>query len=350
MTSMTVSLCKQCNLKPRYFDSNKGISTDFCSRKCKAESDRVAAAARELLEAMRCEHCRVKARSQVGLTGTYRAYCHIDCERAAKAAKVGQEAFSSSSSQQSSSTSSSSTTTKQNSSSSAQQGSSSSSSTTTKQTSLSSQQGDPKQIEYLKKLATTGVIEFYKSETNPQTAFLGNFSECSIGPFGCSEALYQAAKYMDPRGSISDWGNRRIFEKFSEYLDKSKGQGKELDKLGDAAWRTGYEASKDRRNYEVRSDWIGNNVTIMENILRLKYTRNPILQEYLLATGDAVLVERTDRDEFWGDGRNGQGKNMLGKLHMELRTELQKNGFITAPESMEKALLLRQEKTDEKKS
>jgi hypothetical protein len=31
-----------------------------------------------------------------------------------------------------------------------------------------------------------------------------------------------------------------------------------------------------------------------------------------LATGDAILIEHTDRDCYWGDGGDGSGKNRLG--------------------------------------
>jgi predicted NAD-dependent protein-ADP-ribosyltransferase YbiA (DUF1768 family) len=39
----------------------------------------------------------------------------------------------------------------------------------------------------------------------------------------------------------------------------------------------------------------------------------------LIDTGDAKLVEHTKNDKYWGDGGNGQGKNMLGTLLMEVR-------------------------------
>ncbi len=37
---------------------------------------------------------------------------------------------------------------------------------------------------------------------------------------------------------------------------------------------------------------------------------------------DARLVEHTNNDVFWGDGGDGSGHNMLGRLLMELRAEL----------------------------
>lgn len=33
-------------------------------------------------------------------------------------------------------------------------------------------------------------------------------------------------------------------------------------------------------------------------------------------------MEHTENDAFWGDGGDGSGHNMLGRLLMELRAEL----------------------------
>jgi predicted NAD-dependent protein-ADP-ribosyltransferase YbiA (DUF1768 family) len=39
----------------------------------------------------------------------------------------------------------------------------------------------------------------------------------------------------------------------------------------------------------------------------------------LLKTFPAKLVERTNSDSFWGDGKNRQGENKLGIALMKLR-------------------------------
>ena len=46
------------------------------------------------------------------------------------------------------------------------------------------------------------------------------------------------------------------------------------------------------------------------------------IQEILLGTGDALLVEHTNKDNYWGDGGDGRGKNMLGRILMEVREKL----------------------------
>jgi predicted NAD-dependent protein-ADP-ribosyltransferase YbiA (DUF1768 family) len=45
----------------------------------------------------------------------------------------------------------------------------------------------------------------------------------------------------------------------------------------------------------------------------------------LLATGDADLIEHTATDAYWGDGGDGSGRNMLGKILMEVRARLRAN-------------------------
>lgn len=56
----------------------------------------------------------------------------------------------------------------------------------------------------------------------------------------------------------------------------------------------------------------------MRLVLRAKFTGSSALKQLLLQTGDEELIE--DNPGPWG-GRNG-GENRLGKLLMELRSEL----------------------------
>jgi ribA/ribD-fused uncharacterized protein len=62
----------------------------------------------------------------------------------------------------------------------------------------------------------------------------------------------------------------------------------------------------------------------MRTAVRAKFTQHKSLQETLLSTGDAILVEHTVNDSYWGDGGDGTGKNMLGKILVEIRDELKK--------------------------
>lgn len=73
---------------------------------------------------------------------------------------------------------------------------------------------------------------------------------------------------------------------------------------------------------ERRPDWDSVKVAIMRSILCAKVEQHEYVRRKLLETGDRELVENSWRDSFWGSGPNGDGLNMLGKLWMEIRSEI----------------------------
>ncbi len=76
------------------------------------------------------------------------------------------------------------------------------------------------------------------------------------------------------------------------------------------------------RKLPLRRDWESAKVNVMREALEAKFTQHEDLRALLLSTGDAKLVEHTENDSYWGDGGDGSGKNMLGRLLMELRARL----------------------------
>ncbi len=76
------------------------------------------------------------------------------------------------------------------------------------------------------------------------------------------------------------------------------------------------------RKQKLRRDWESVKVEVMRTALLAKYTQHEELKALLLSTGEAKLVEHTVNDDYWGDGGDGTGKNMLGRLLMELRASL----------------------------
>lgn len=68
-----------------------------------------------------------------------------------------------------------------------------------------------------------------------------------------------------------------------------------------------------------RPDWDEVRVGFMLLGLLAKFQQNPDLRERLLATGDATLHEDSPTDLFWGK----KGQDMLGRLLMQVREELQ---------------------------
>lgn len=76
------------------------------------------------------------------------------------------------------------------------------------------------------------------------------------------------------------------------------------------------------REFAMRSDWEQVKERIMHRAILAKFTQHADLRSILLETGDAEIVEHTRKDSYWGDGGDGQGKNMLGKILMRVREEL----------------------------
>jgi hypothetical protein len=75
-------------------------------------------------------------------------------------------------------------------------------------------------------------------------------------------------------------------------------------------------------NDRVRSDWLAVRVEVMKKAVKRKFEFNPEIQAVLLGTGDALLVEDSPIDAFWGRGPDGKGQNWLGQILMQVRDEL----------------------------
>lgn len=156
-------------------------------------------------------------------------------------------------------------------------------------------------------LLHAGVYELLKKEEGRNMGislfrgkydFLSNFYEAEIEYQGIyylnSEAAFQAQKCMTEEEK----------RKFS-YLSAAK-------------------AKRMGRQVSLRSDWEQVKVSIMEEIVRAKFTQNQYLAQKLLETGDSKLEEgNTWHDIFWGvDAATGEGENHLGKILMKVRGEL----------------------------
>jgi ribA/ribD-fused uncharacterized protein len=76
------------------------------------------------------------------------------------------------------------------------------------------------------------------------------------------------------------------------------------------------------RSKPLRADWERVKDEVMRRAVLAKFTQHAALRDTLLATGDAILVEHTRNDSYWGDGGDGQGRNMLGRILVSVREEL----------------------------
>ncbi|MHA2363111.1 MAG: NADAR family protein [Candidatus Hodarchaeales archaeon] len=75
------------------------------------------------------------------------------------------------------------------------------------------------------------------------------------------------------------------------------------------------------QKFKIRKNWDDIRKSIMERGVKEKFS-HPRLINLLLQTGDTLLMP-VKFDKYWGSGLNGKGKNILGKILMDLRKELQ---------------------------
>jgi N-glycosidase YbiA len=73
------------------------------------------------------------------------------------------------------------------------------------------------------------------------------------------------------------------------------------------------------RDFPIRSDWESVKDSIMRKAVFKKIEMYHDVKSLLLSTEDAILVERTENDNYWGDGGDGKGLNKLGLILMEAR-------------------------------
>ena len=129
-----------------------------------------------------------------------------------------------------------------------------------------------------------------------------------------------------------------VFSNFAPYPIKIKGKvwpssehyfqamkfGSAKDQKDIRAAKTPMEAARKGRDRKrkLRRDWESRKDNVMRVAVMQKFLQHPELKDILISTGTANLVEHTDNDAYWGDGGDGSGKNRLGMILMEVRSQL----------------------------
>ena len=109
--------------------------------------------------------------------------------------------------------------------------------------------------------------------------------------------------------------------KFNYYAINQQELNRLMDQIQNAtSARQAFDIAQANSNL-VRSDWLSIRDNVMRDALKAKFTSHSVLKNLLKSTGNAVLVEDSKKDSYWGIG-NGHGENKLGKLLMELRSTL----------------------------
>lgn len=151
-------------------------------------------------------------------------------------------------------------------------------------------------------MAKPSEIRFYRANEKPYGAFSNLYRrEVRLDGqvFPTAEHAYQAAKARRPE--VRDW----ILAAPSPALLAMAAHG--------------------LYQWDIVPDWSRIKFDRMRAVLRAKFTQHADLRELLVSTGSARLVEagtvNNAVNRLWGEV-NGQGKNMLGVLLMELRDSL----------------------------
>lgn len=76
------------------------------------------------------------------------------------------------------------------------------------------------------------------------------------------------------------------------------------------------------RKRPLRKDWEEVKDDIMRKAVLNKFMQNEDIKKVLLETKEQEIIEQTTTDYYWGCGDDGTGKNMLGKILMEVRESL----------------------------
>lgn len=76
------------------------------------------------------------------------------------------------------------------------------------------------------------------------------------------------------------------------------------------------------RAHKMNKNWDDVRDEYMKKAIRYKVDQHKVFKRALLNTNTDVLIEASRTDRYWGDGKDGTGKNMLGKVLMEVRDEL----------------------------
>ena len=113
------------------------------------------------------------------------------------------------------------------------------------------------------------------------------------------------------------WPTSEHYFQAMKFKDKSEQEEIRKAKSPMLAARMG----RDRKR-KLRRDWESAKVNVMREAVLAKFTQHEELQQLLLATGEAKIIEHTANDNYWGDGGDGKGRNMLGQILMNVRKKL----------------------------
>lgn len=141
------------------------------------------------------------------------------------------------------------------------------------------------------------VIKFYSVVDE-----YGEFSNFALYPITLDKKVWPTTEHYFQAMKFVDAKNRSDIRKTKTPMDAAR-------------------KGRDRKR-KLRRDWESAKVGVMKKAVYAKFTQYDELISLLVSTGESTLIESATNDKFWGDGGDGSGRNMLGKVLMSVREEL----------------------------
>lgn len=135
-------------------------------------------------------------------------------------------------------------------------------------------------------------VKFYEGLYAPLSNFSAHQVRYKKQFYMTAEHAYQTAKFSNPkiRKKIQEAPSARLAHTYGQ---TQKGRVRNFDK-----------------------------VDVMREIMRAKLKQHRDVYELLQSTGNASIEKNHPTDTYWGTGADGKGKNVMGKIWMELREEI----------------------------
>ncbi|MGB1257974.1 MAG: NADAR family protein [Thiolinea sp.] len=143
----------------------------------------------------------------------------------------------------------------------------------------------------------TKKIKFYSTADE-----YGEFSNFALFPIKLKKKVWPTSEHYFQAMKFQDAKDRNEIQKAKTPMEAAR-------------------KGRDRKR-RLRRDWESVKEQVMRDAVLAKFSQHPELTELLLSTGDAVIVEHTENDDYWGDGGDGKGKNRLGHILMSVREQL----------------------------
>ena len=168
------------------------------------------------------------------------------------------------------------------------------------------------------------VIYFYDKVSdlvNAHDIYLNNFYNSPFTVDGFTyptlEHFYQASKFdvADPKG-------RTLFKEIRDLIAP-----KEAHSLGRR-----YERERRYGDEKYWEEWKTRKIAVMRKGIECKFGQNPHLHSKLMMTKNAVIIQYSPSDKFWGGSLPGS-ENILGSLLMEYRSHQTHKNVLVPIES-----------------